>query len=125
MYVAVEFIALFVVLPAVIAAWGDGTIFLVLWGMRINWSASSYAWGSFLYLALVSQLFAFFAWYQGMALGGVAKVGQLQLLQTFVTLIAAWALLGEQITWLQIAFACLVVAIVAIGRTMRVDRPKS
>ena len=57
-----------------------------------------------------------------MALGGVAKVGQLQLLQTFVTLIAASLLLGEQITWLQIGFACLVVAIVAIGRNMQVGR---
>lgn len=100
-------------------------IFLLLWGVRINWDASAYAWGGFLYLALVSQLFAFFAWYQGMALGGVAKVGQLQLLQTFVTLIAAWALLGEQLTWLQIGFACLVVAIVAVGRNMTVSRPKS
>ena len=100
-------------------------IFLVLWGTPINWDASATAWGGFLYLALVSQLFAFFAWYQGMALGGVAKVGQLQLLQTFVTLIAAWALLGEQLTWLQIGFACLVVAIVALGRNMTVTRPKS
>ncbi|MDA7948796.1 MAG: DMT family transporter [Hyphomicrobiaceae bacterium] len=99
--------------------------FLLLWGTPINWTASLYAWGGFLYLALVSQLLAFFAWYQGMALGGVAKVGQLQLLQTFVTLVAAWALLGERITWLQIAFACLVVAIVAIGRNMQVTRPKS
>ena len=37
----------------------------------------------FLYLALISQFFAFFAWYQGMALGGVARVGQVQLLLIF------------------------------------------
>ncbi len=100
-------------------------VFLTLLGTPINWSASPYAWGSFLYLALFSQFIAFFAWYQGMALGGVAKVGQLQLLQTFVTLIAASLLLGEQITWLQIGFACLVVAIVAVGRNMRVGRQDS
>jgi len=99
-------------------------VFLVLWGTPINWHASAHAWGAFLYLALFSQFIAFFAWYQGMALGGVAKVGQLQLLQTFVTLVAAWLLLGEQITWLQIGFAILVVAIVAVGRRMQVERPQ-
>lgn len=95
---------------------------LILRGTPVNWSASPSAWSGFLYLALFSQFVAFFAWYQGMALGGVAKVGQLQLLQTFVTLLAAWLLLGERITWLQIGFAILVVAIVAMGRKMRVER---
>lgn len=96
---------------------------LVARGTPINWNASAEAWLGFLYLALISQFFAFFAWYQGMALGGVARVGQVQLLQTFVTLGAAPLLLGETITALQIVFAVLVVAIVAVGRNMRVARP--
>ncbi len=94
---------------------------LILIGTPINWNASATAWTGFIYLALFSQLIGFFAWYQGMAIGGVAKVGQLQLLQTFVTLGAAALLLGEQITWFEIAFALLVVAIVAVGRRMRVS----
>jgi drug/metabolite transporter (DMT)-like permease len=94
---------------------------LILIGTPINWNASATAWTGFIYLALFSQFIGFFAWYQGMAIGGIAKVGQLQLLQTFVTLGAAALLLGEQITWFEIAFALLVVAIVAVGRRMRVS----
>ena len=43
---------------------------------------------SFLYLALVSQLFGFFLWNKGLALGGIARVSQTQLMQPFVTLVA-------------------------------------
>ncbi len=97
-------------------------IALIARNAPINWGAPYQAWIGFFYLALFSQFLGFFAWYQGMALGGVAKVGQLQLLQTFVTFIAAALLLGEQITWTQFGFACLVVGIVAVGRNMRVER---
>ena len=97
-------------------------LLLLLRGTPINWDASATAWGSFLYLALFSQFIGFFAWYQGLALGGVAKVGQLQLLQTFVTLAAAALLLGETVSGTEMAFAVLVVAIVALGRRMRVER---
>ena len=94
---------------------------LIVIGTPINWNAPATAWTGFIYLALFSQLIGFFAWYQGMAIGGVARVGQLQLLQTFVTLGAAALLLGEKITWFEISFALLVVAIVAVGRRMRVS----
>lgn len=88
----------------------------------INWGASASAWAGFAYVALMSQFVGFFFWYKGLALGGVAKVGQVQLLQTFVTLAGAWAILGEAIGPLELGFAALVVVIVAIGRRMRVAR---
>lgn len=88
----------------------------------VDWSASPRAWGAFAYVALMSQFFGFFFWYKGLAMGGVAKVGQVQLFQTFVTLAGAWLLLGEEIGLLEIGFAALVVVIVAIGRRMRVAR---
>jgi len=94
---------------------------LVMRGTAVNWNAPPQTWAAFGYLAFFSQFLGFFAWYRGLALGGVAKVGQIQLLQTFVTLIAAALLLGEQITWLQFSFTCLVVVIVAVGRRMRVS----
>lgn len=97
-------------------------ILLFLQDVPINWNASTTAWSGFFYLALFSQFLGFFAWYQGLALGGVAKVGQTQLLQTFITLLASAFLLGEEITWIHIGFACLVVAIVAAGRNMQVKR---
>jgi drug/metabolite transporter (DMT)-like permease len=64
----------------------------------------------------------FFAWNKGLALGGIAKVGQIQLLQPFVALAAAAVLLGETVGWLEVGFAGLVVAIVALGWRMRVVR---
>jgi drug/metabolite transporter (DMT)-like permease len=50
-------------------------------------------------------------------------VGQIQLLQPFVALAASALLLGETVGWLELAFAALVVAIVALGWRMRVVRP--
>lgn len=97
-------------------------LLLFLQDVPVNWNASSRAWTGFIYLALFSQLIGFFAWYQGLALGGVAKVGQVQLLQAFVTLFASALLLGEVVSWIEIGFACLVVVIVAVGRKMRVQR---
>jgi drug/metabolite transporter (DMT)-like permease len=85
-------------------------------------SASPSAWAGFAYVALVSQFLGFFPWYKGLALGGVARVGQLQLLQPFLTLAASWALLGEHLTLPMLVFAAAVVATVAIGRRMPVAR---
>ncbi len=78
-------------------------------------------WISFFYVAVFSQLLGFFAWNRGMVLSGVARVGQLQLLQPFVTLVSAWLLLGEALTWMTVGFAGFVVAIVAVGRKLRVN----
>ena len=80
-------------------------------------SASAPAWGGFLYVTLVSQLIGFFAWYNGLALGGIARVGQVQLLQVFFTIAFAALLFGEAvdpITWLA---AAAVVVSIAVGRT--------
>jgi len=73
---------------------------------------------SFLYLALVSQLFGFFFWNKGLALGGVARVSQTQLLQPIVTLLASALLINETINVQTIVFATLVIVTVAIGNKM-------
>ena len=91
---------------------------------NVNWQASWPAWTSFLYVAFGSQLIGFFFWNKGLALGGVAKVGQVQLLQTFVSLAGAAAFTGESIGWREIGFAVLVGAIVAAGRRMQVARAR-
>jgi len=80
------------------------------------------SWAAFVYVALMSQLFGFFAWYRGLALGGVARVSQVQLLQTFLTIAASALLLGEAIDAMTLGFAVFVVASVAIGRRMPVRR---
>ena len=68
----------------------------------INWTASVSAWTGFLYVAVFSQFLGFFAWNKGMSLGGIARIGQMQLLQPFVTLLGAYLLLGETIGWMEI-----------------------
>jgi drug/metabolite transporter (DMT)-like permease len=76
---------------------------------------------SFLYTGLFSAFIGFFFWYRGIALGGVARVGQVQLLQPFLTLIGAYFLLGESITLLNVVFAIAVLVVVLIGRKTNIQ----
>ncbi len=77
-------------------------------------------WVSFIYVAVFSQFLGFFAWNRGMVLSGIARVGQLQLLQPFITLAAAALILNEPLTWMTVGFASFVVAVVAVGRKLQV-----
>jgi drug/metabolite transporter (DMT)-like permease len=56
-------------------------------------------WLGLAYVSLFSMLIGFVFWYRGLALGGIAAVGQLQLLQPFFGLALAALLLGEQVSW--------------------------
>ena len=87
-------------------------------------TASPSAWLGFGYVSLVSQLLGFFAWYKGLALGGVARVSQVQLLQPFLTIGASALLLHETITPMMAAFALLVATSVVLGRSMPIARRK-
>lgn len=80
------------------------------------------AWIGFAYVSLVSQFLGFLPWFMGLSLGGVARVGQTQLLQPFFTIAAASLLLGERVDAATLAFAVAVFAVVAIGRRMNVAR---
>ena len=64
----------------------------------------------------MSQYLGFFFWNAGLALGGVARVSQVQLLQTFVTLGVAALVNGERIDAVTVLAALAVVAVVALGR---------
>ncbi len=70
-------------------------------------------WFSLGYVSVFSMLVGFVFWYRGLALGGTAGVGQLQLLQPFFGLILAAAFLDEPIVPSMIAVTTLVVACVA------------
>ena len=63
------------------------------------------AWIGLLYVALISQFLGFLPWFRGLALGGIARVGQTQLLQPFLTIIASALLLGEAVDATTIGFA--------------------
>ena len=96
---------------------------MVLMVRQHGLSGSFSAWLSFGYLGVVSQFLGFFAWYRGLALGGMARVSQLQLLQPFLTIVASGLLLGEQITLTTFGVALVVVATVALGRKAPVVGP--
>lgn len=80
---------------------------------------SAVGWTSYLgfaYVSVVSMFLAFFAWYKGLAMGGIARVGQLQLLQPFLTLGAAGVFLHENISRLQVVVAIVVLVCIIVGR---------
>ena len=72
-------------------------------------------WG-LAYVSLFSMLIGFVFWYRGLALGGIASVGQLQLLQPFFGLLLAGLLLHEQVPPVMIVVTVVVVACVAGAR---------
>jgi len=74
------------------------------------------AWIGLAYVSVFSMLVGFIFWYRGLALGGIAGVGQLQLLQPFMGLVWAALLLGEPVAWTMIASTLVVVLCVAGAR---------
>ncbi|WP_407271185.1 DMT family transporter [Radiobacillus sp. PE A8.2] len=80
--------------------------------------APIYAWISFLYLAIVSQFLAYVAWYSGMAMGGIARVSQIQYLQPFLMILFATVFLDESITFLTVVIAVIVVISVMFGKKL-------
>jgi drug/metabolite transporter (DMT)-like permease len=83
--------------------WAPGTT------QGIGWPA----WTALAYVSFFSMLIGFFFWYRGLVQGGIAAVGQLQLLQPFLGLGLAALLLGEPVGWSVLAVAGAVVACVA------------
>jgi len=73
----------------------------------------------FAYVSTISMFAAFFAWYAGLARGGVARIGQIQLAQAPLTLLWAGLLLGERVTLGSALTAVLVVGCVAATQRAR------
>jgi len=74
------------------------------------------AWLSLAYVSLFSMLIGFVFWYRGLAQGGIAAVGQLQLLQPFFGLALAATLLHEPVTWMMLAVTVAVILCVVGAR---------
>ncbi len=74
------------------------------------------AWIALGYVSLFSMFIGFVFWYHGLAQGGIAAVGQLQLLQPFMGLVLAAGLLGEQVSWPMLLVSVAVVGCVAGAR---------
>ncbi|MBN9549844.1 MAG: DMT family transporter [Alphaproteobacteria bacterium] len=72
----------------------------------------SSAWIGLGYVSLFSMLIGFIFWYRGLAQGGIAAVGQLQLLQPFFGLALAASLLHEKVSPMMVVVTLGVVACV-------------
>jgi drug/metabolite transporter (DMT)-like permease len=76
---------------------------------------------AFLYVSVFSMFLGFFAWYRGLALGGIARIGQIQLIQPFLTILASFVLLGEHLTIETIGFATAVITCVVLGKRTQIS----
>ena len=86
-------------------------------------NADTAAWLGFGYLTVVSMFLGFFAWYAGLARGGIAYVGQIQLAQPTLTLSWSALLLNEPVTLPAIGASLLVLTCVVVTQRARNGRP--
>ncbi|MEZ5116358.1 MAG: DMT family transporter [Candidatus Nanopelagicales bacterium] len=87
------------------------------WRSAPDHSIDASALLALLYLALFSMYVGFFWWYAGLAAAGVARAGQMQLLQPLLTLLWSVLLLGETVGWPTLLAAAVV--LVCVGWTQR------
>lgn len=102
------------------------TIPLALWSLPADLGAvPAWSWIGFAYVTLMSQYLGFFAWNAGLAIGGIAHVAQVQLLQTFITLLIASLLNREDIALSAWFVAGAVFILVVLSGRAKVRREKS
>jgi drug/metabolite transporter (DMT)-like permease len=77
------------------------------------------AWLGFAYVSLVSMFLGFFAWYGGLARGGIARIGQIQLAQPVLTLGWSALVLGEAVGGADLVTAGVVLACVVATQRAR------
>ena len=82
---------------------------------QASWPSANVVWAC-AYLAFGSMFLGFFAWYRGLAAGGIARVGQIQLLQPFLTVLAAALFFDESVDLATFLFAAAVIVVIAGGR---------
>ena len=86
------------------------------WWTRPLVPVQTTSWLGFGYVALFSMWLGFFAWYRGLALGGTVRVSQVQLLQPFLSILAAVPILGERVDAATCLFLLAVMAVVFASR---------
>lgn len=87
----------------------------------LTWPSQPIAFTSWLalgYVGVFSMWAGFFAWFRGLAIGGALRVSQVQLLQPFISILAAVPLLGEPLEAMTLGFALAVVVTVFMGKRL-------
>lgn len=80
-------------------------------------------WAAFAYLGVVSMFLGFFAWYRGLAIGPMAQVSQIQLVQPVLGILWAAVILHEHIGWATVVGGLAVVGCAALAIRTRL-RPR-
>ena len=93
----------------------------VLWPYSLA-DVSTRSWVGLAYVSFISQFFAFFVFNAAMAMGGVARAGQLMLLQPFVIVALSIPVNGERFELPTLLYAAAVVAVVIVGQRTIVKR---
>jgi drug/metabolite transporter (DMT)-like permease len=93
----------------------------VAWWVWPPQAVKATAWIGFGYVSLFSMWLGFFAWYRGLALGGMVRVSQVQLVQPFLALLFAVPVLGEPLDAATVVFSLAVIATVFAGKRMPVS----
>jgi len=88
-------------------------------------SATPVQWAAFAYLGVVSMFLGFFAWYRGLAIGPMAQVSQIQLVQPVLSICWAGLILAEDLTWTTIIGGAAVVFCAALAVRSRSGPPKA
>jgi drug/metabolite transporter (DMT)-like permease len=83
---------------------------------QTSWPHAAMTWGAFVYLALMSQFIGMFFWYAGLAMGGTAKVSQVQLAQTLLSLIWATLIFNEPSTWAMWLTVGITIVLIALSK---------
>jgi drug/metabolite transporter (DMT)-like permease len=84
-------------------------------------TAAPSQWLAFGYLAVVSMFLGFFAWYRGLAIGPMAQVSQVQLVQPVLSIVWAALILREPLTWPTILGAVAVIGCAGLAVRMRLN----
>ena len=82
-------------------------------------------WLAFAYLAVVSMFLGFFAWYRGLAIGPMAQVSQVQLVQPVMSIVWAAVILREQLTLPTVLGGVAVILCAALAVRTRLPREGS
>lgn len=108
-------VAPFAVIPLTLALW------------RLDWGQpiSGPAWAGLAYVCVVSMILGSVAWYWGLAAGGIARIGQLNLIQPLLTLLWSAMLLGEHVTGIALICAGVVITSMVVCVRSRVAVARS
>jgi len=101
------------------------TLLATVSALRHTPDGSAAQWAAFAYLGVVSMFLGFVAWYRGLAIGPMAQVSQVQLVQPVMSIAWAGLLLGEHLSAATVLGGLTVIACAGSAVRVRTKYPIS